>query len=243
MSLRALLMRALRLNLPHQLSAPDWLTEISVDIHATIPEGRSRADVPEMLTTLLRTRFGLRFHTEGRLTDAYELVVGSGGSRMQEVAAVDEVDKLFATDPSEKTAPLDQTRDGISGRMRSRVTDRGVTLITERSMYERTLTDRGTEEINATRLTMAELADLLTLVVDRPVVDGTRLTGLYRFRIELPPANFAIRSVFSTVTPASEPSGVSPFKAVEALGLKLEPRRLPVDTIVVDHIERTPTEN
>jgi uncharacterized protein (TIGR03435 family) len=41
----------------------------------------------------------------------------------------------------------------------------------------------------------------------------------------------------------NDPSGVSAFKAVEKLGLKLEPRRILLDTIVVDTIERAPTEN
>ena len=75
------------------------------------------------------------------------------------------------------------------------------------------------------------------------MVDGPRLTGLYKLRLELPPANFAIASVLIPITPTNEPNVVSPFNAVEKLGLKLERRRLPVDTIVVDHIERTPTEN
>jgi uncharacterized protein (TIGR03435 family) len=43
--------------------------------------------------------------------------------------------------------------------------------------------------------------------------------------------------------PLTEPTGVSTVKAVEELGLKLEPRRMMVDTIVVDRIERTPTDN
>jgi uncharacterized protein (TIGR03435 family) len=36
---------------------------------------------------------------------------------------------------------------------------------------------------------------------------------------------------------------VSAVKAVEQLGLKMEPRRIPVDTIVVDQIERVPSDN
>ncbi len=31
--------------------------------------------------------------------------------------------------------------------------------------------------------------------------------------------------------------------ALQKLGLRLEPRKAPVETIVVDHVERTPTEN
>ena len=43
---------------------------------------------------------------------------------------------------------------------------------------------------------------------------------------------------------ASDPTGGgSIFDAVQALGLKLEPRKSSVDTIVIDHIEKMPTEN
>ena len=195
-----------------------------------------------MLTTLLVTRFGLRVHTEPRPTDVYELVIGRDGVRMQEVPEANELDKVLSADPSRKGTALDQTLDSLEGRIRTIVTDRGQIIITERSMYERIRTERGTEEIDATRITMAQLATMLSLTVDRPVVDKTGLTGLYRLRIELPPPNFMIASVFSTVTPANEPQLVSPFKAVEKLGLKLEPRRTMLDTIVVDTIQRTPTD-
>ena len=42
---------------------------------------------------------------------------------------------------------------------------------------------------------------------------------------------------------ASDPSGSSMFKAVQQLGLKLDARKAPVEVIVVDHLEKTPTEN
>ena len=38
-------------------------------------------------------------------------------------------------------------------------------------------------------------------------------------------------------------SSAAVFKAVQKLGLKLEARKAPFDTIVVDRIEKTPTEN
>lgn len=40
----------------------------------------------------------------------------------------------------------------------------------------------------------------------------------------------------------TEPTGVSTFAAVERLGLKLEERRAPFDILVVDKIDRQPTE-
>ena len=243
-SLRALLMRVFQIDQPARLVAPDWLTAVNVDIHATIPEGSTRAHVPEMLKTLLATRFGLRTRVEARPTDVYELVVGSGGVQMQEVPAVDELETVFPADPSRKSPLPDLIRDGIEGRQRSIITDRGLILITDRSKYELIRTDRGTQEVDAARLTMAQLATVLSLTVDRPVVDRTRLTGLYRFRIELPLLNFAIAALIPPdATRTNEPSVASPFKAVEKLGLKLESRRSPLETIVVDEIRRAPTDN
>ena len=42
---------------------------------------------------------------------------------------------------------------------------------------------------------------------------------------------------------ASDPSSGSIFVAIQKLGLKLEPRKAPIKTIVIDHLEKTPTEN
>jgi len=42
---------------------------------------------------------------------------------------------------------------------------------------------------------------------------------------------------------ASDPSGTSIFQAVQQLGLRLEPRKAPVETIIIDHVEKAPTEN
>ena len=42
---------------------------------------------------------------------------------------------------------------------------------------------------------------------------------------------------------ASTPGGSAIFAAMEKLGLKLDSRKAPVETIVVDHLEKTPTDN
>ena len=43
---------------------------------------------------------------------------------------------------------------------------------------------------------------------------------------------------------ASDPSGTSSvFAAVQALGLKLEQRKAVTEQLVIDHVEKTPTEN
>ena len=42
---------------------------------------------------------------------------------------------------------------------------------------------------------------------------------------------------------ASDPSGGSIFASIQALGLKLEPKKEPLDIIVVEKAEKMPTEN
>ncbi len=84
---------------------------------------------------------------------------------------------------------------------------------------------------------MGLLAEVLSGVVDRPVIDRTGLKGGYF--VKLVSARGSAAATYSS----SESSGPSIFTALqEQLGLKLEPAKGPVETLVIDHIER-PTEN
>jgi uncharacterized protein (TIGR03435 family) len=69
------------------------------------------------------------------------------------------------------------------------------------------------------------------LLVDRPIYDETGLTGFYDFEITA-----------ALPFQADDPDAISPFSAVKDFGLKLEAKQLPVDTIVIDHVE-APGEN
>src|SRR5688572_12203302 len=142
-SLRILLLRAFQIEQPSRLVAPDWAAAVNVDVHATLPKGGTREHIPEMLKTLLITRFGLRAHVEPRPTDVYRLVVASGGARMQEVQAVNELDKEFPADLARKASALDHTSHSIDGPIRSVSTGRSQIIVTERTMYELSRTDRG----------------------------------------------------------------------------------------------------
>jgi uncharacterized protein (TIGR03435 family) len=42
---------------------------------------------------------------------------------------------------------------------------------------------------------------------------------------------------------ASDPAGPSVFQAVQQLGLKLQKGKAPIDTVVIDHLEKAPSEN
>jgi uncharacterized protein (TIGR03435 family) len=74
----------------------------------------------------------------------------------------------------------------------------------------------------------------------RPVVDRTGLTGRYDFDLQFSPDE----SLFGGVLKAPDvPTKPDLFAAVQQqLGLKLEATRGPVDTLVIDRVER-PSEN
>ena len=232
-----------------RLIAPNWLREVTVDIQATIPADGTRQQVPEMLQALLIQRFGLRTHVEARPTDGYELVIGKDGIRMKEAQALNELEKVFPPGLSVPSA-RNSVLETVDGPVRIMRLSRGQRTITERTMYDRVSKERGIIQYDAARMTMSELASILTLHTGRPVIDSTKLTGVYNFSIELPTPPFAVQGLAAAGittavdgTPINQPSGTSAVKSVEQLGLKLEPRRLAIDTIIVDGIERVPTEN
>jgi uncharacterized protein (TIGR03435 family) len=204
-----------------------------------------------MLQRLLAERFGLRVSVTPRLTDVYELVVGKDGIRMLEVQAVNELDKKFETNTALGSSVRDKRFEELAGPVRLTMTPRGMRTTTGRSTYERVFNiGRPTYQLDAARISMEEFASLLTTNVARPVFDRTKLTGLYQFKIELP-VDAAYVGVVAPLgitgtaggQPLNDPTGVSALKSVEQLGLRLESRRIPLDTIVVDSLNKAPTEN
>jgi uncharacterized protein (TIGR03435 family) len=75
------------------------------------------------------------------------------------------------------------------------------------------------------------------LSLDRPVINKTRITGLFDFHVE-----YANPTLSTAAQQADVPAGPSIFTVVEQLGLKLESAKGPGDFLVIDSIE-TPTEN
>ena len=121
--------------------------------------------------------------------------------------------------------------------------------------------------LNAQRQTMAQLADSLSNQVGRPVVDRTALAPRYDFTLDFAPDQSAFMTKMGLLSggmPPPAPGGAvagggrepapnasvpetdaAPlFTAIQSqLGLKLEAKKEPTDLIVVDHLEKTPSEN
>jgi uncharacterized protein (TIGR03435 family) len=230
-----------------EVQGPSWLREVRVDIHAIPPVGSTRAQIPAMLQTLLAERFGLVAHVESRPAEVMLLTVADGGVRMKEVQAVNDLETPMAQHPD---ARIDSTGGSLNGSLRMLITAEGaMRTVTERSMYDQVPGKIPQAfELNAIRMSMQELAAQLALSTGERVVDQTGLTGLYQFRIALPRGGTGFLQRAGIVRNAqgdllSDPSGISPAKSVETLGLKLEKKRIPLDILVVDKVERTPKEN
>jgi uncharacterized protein (TIGR03435 family) len=97
-------------------------------------------------------------------------------------------------------------------------------------------------EITAGATPVSSLVFTLTSVVGRTVIDKTGLTGTYNFELKWTPEHGGPANADNGQA-NSQDSGPSIFTALqEQLGLKLQPSKGPVQTLVVDHIEM-PSEN
>lgn len=217
----------------YQVLGPEWLGQERFEIDAKMPDGATREGAPEMMQALLEDRFKLKLHRDQKEFPVYALVVGKGGIKMKESA------------PDAGSADAAKSNINVSavgGRA-------GVGVDLGGGSYYHF----GDDKFQAGKLTMPRLADALSMFADRPVVDMTGLKGGYDFELDLSPEDYRamlIRSAINNgvVLPpqamrALEVSGDSLFSSVQLLGLKLEPRKAPLEVLVVDSAQKTPTAN
>jgi uncharacterized protein (TIGR03435 family) len=88
---------------------------------------------------------------------------------------------------------------------------------------------------------MALLAGVLSKLFGRPVLDETGLTASYDFRMDLTPFLPPPDAEAGSSQQIMEGSMISGLQS--QLGLKIESRKKSIDMLVVDHAEKTPTEN
>jgi uncharacterized protein (TIGR03435 family) len=119
----------------------------------------------------------------------------------------------------------------------------------------------GRMRMQANGQTMSRLVDMLANQLDRPVTDMTDLKGKYDYTLDFAPDENT-RGMMKGAMMGGPPPGAggdgggpgggappdaqgpSLFAAVqEQLGLKLEAKKGPIDLLVIDHMEKVPTEN
>jgi uncharacterized protein (TIGR03435 family) len=97
-------------------------------------------------------------------------------------------------------------------------------------------------QLTGKRFPISLLVQWLSLHVGRPVLDQTNLTDVYDFTLQWAPDLGASHASGGGQESAAD-SAASIFTALqEQLGLKLEPTKGPVETLVIDRVQR-PSEN
>lgn len=272
MSLTNLIAAAYKVK-PYQVAGPDWMKTQLWEIHARLPEGSNKEQIPEMLQSLLADRFKLTFHRESREQQVYALTVSKSGLKMKEAVeepapAAAEADAAKGTAPKESGGKEAMTLSTPEGEMKVNMKQQGNTVtidVGKAGKMQMIMDENPHMRWEMPKATMAEFTEILTQFADRQVVDMTELKGTYQAVLELPMQellNMAKKimpeyaGVLGGGAPggtapssglagvgASDPSGGSIFQAVQQLGLKLDARKVDTDTIVVDDVLKEPTEN
>jgi len=265
MSLKDLIAYAYKVK-AYQVTGLDWLGTERFDIVAKMPDGAMADDAPKMMQALLEERFKLAAHKDTEEHPVLGLVVGKGGPKLKEADAAPT--PLDPDAPLKAGEMKFETPDGPARMTRNPDGSSTVNMGAKGTMTQRM--DGQTLHLEASSLTMAGFADMLTGMMKmmqiggggsaggQQVVDMTELKGNYQVAVEVSFADLMANARAqgmnvpgpggaanaSGALGASDPSGSSTvFESVQKLGLKLEPRKAKVEQVVVDHAEKTPTEN
>jgi uncharacterized protein (TIGR03435 family) len=253
----------------YEVTGPAWLGSERFDIQAKMPDGAQKDDAPAMLRALLEERFRLTAHKGKQEQTVLALLVGKDGPMLKDAPPPAEpIAEDAPLKPGEfkvdaPDGPIRVTRND-DGTVTMNMGARGT--ITQKI-------DMGTQTVHmeSSTVTMGGFADMLTNMMQmggaggQQVVDMTGLKGNYEVALD-----FSLADLIAMVRerarelgmgmpgapagggakdnlPASgvtDPTGQSSmYASVEKLGLKLESRKAAVDQVVVDHVEKTPTEN
>jgi uncharacterized protein (TIGR03435 family) len=268
MSLRDLIANAYGVK-SYQITGPDWLRAQRFDIVATLPQAATKDDAPKMLQALLADRFKVTAHRETQEHPVYALIVAKGGPKMKEALPAQPLDPDAPLKPGEMKM---ETQDGPIRIMRNPDGSSTANMGAKGIMTQRMDMQNQTLHLDSSTVTMQGFADMLTNFMTmggpggRQVIDMTDLKGSYQVAVEISLAELmaAARAAGVNMPGGGGPGGAagagaaggaasldaadpggggSVFKSVEALGLKLDPRKANIEQLVVDHAEKTPTEN
>jgi uncharacterized protein (TIGR03435 family) len=222
----------------YQIEGPDWMASARFDIVAKLPSGATAEHVADMVGALLAERFQMKMHRESKEFPVYGLVVGKSGPKL-------------------KASPAQAPAEGADA-------GKGAVNVVAAASTTGTFIDLGkgssvsisyaTNRIEGRRVTMEGFAAVLERFIDRPVMDMTQIQGNYDFTLEFAPEDFRAMIIRSAVIAgATMPpealklldtaSGDSIPAALETVGLKLEARKAPLEVLVIDHMERAPSDN
>lgn len=240
MPLRNLLWTAYGMR-PDQISGPAWLDSELFDVSAKIAPGATKEQANEMLQNLLVERFKITLHHTTKDFPAHELSVAKNGSKVKEVA------------PDPNLSPL-QPGEFMAGR--TGLDANGFPVLPEGKAGLVVIPSNGLMRMTCRACSIAQLIQRFVEALAVPagstmpyllggrVINKTGLTGKYDFHLQYssgPGAGGALR--LPSLDDQTE-SGPDLFGALEKqLGLKLEKTKTPLDVLVIDRIDKIPTDN
>jgi uncharacterized protein (TIGR03435 family) len=219
-TIMVVIMQAFGVSVISITGAPRWLSEDFYDIEAKMDEATAeamkamspdqrKAAQRQMLQAMLADRLALKTHSETMDGSVYFLTTVNRGAKLQ------------AADPGKAVQLVGPDGGNVSGVI---AVGRG---------------SEGGRRFNATSVNMAYFVRVLTNELRKPVIDKTGLTGTYDFSLEFAPEQAPRAASDDSGALPPEPGAASIFTAIQQqLGLKLEAGRGPVQTFVIDHIER-----
>jgi uncharacterized protein (TIGR03435 family) len=231
-------------------AATDWSDGPAFDISAKLPEAASRDQVPAMLRDLLATRFKLSAHREYREQPVYALVAAKGGLFLQ--SASQNADALQSSANSETGEPSNMNGFQFYTTRLPNPDGRGSEVWIMNSSRIGTVRKSETgspnyiERYEASSITLDGLADLLTIagIGPEPVVNATGERGRYQITLELSRAELeGLLSGPHDQTDIQSADLKAARDGLKKLGLQLERRKAPVEVLVIDNLEKTPSEN
>jgi uncharacterized protein (TIGR03435 family) len=205
---------------------PSWVDSERYNIVAEVPDRATSAppnydEQMSMLRVLLNDRFHLAIHREPKEFPIYALTVAKGGAKLKESSVAD------GADPKNIPACLGPPSPKVE--KLTCLAPLAFVVYPERVA----LPARGA--------TMDDLASVMQRgVFDRAVVDETGLTGRYDFLLEFSPDESLFDAALGRRDGDRKPGLFDALQ--QQLGLRLEATRGPVNTLVIDRVER-PSEN
>ena len=90
------------------------------------------------------------------------------------------------------------------------------------------------------RMSMHEFCDMLSEPIQKPVIDQTGLKGFYDFTLDA--------TNYDSPSEPGQPQANNDYYLImralpDQAGLRIEPRKMNINMVVVDHLEKTPSEN
>jgi uncharacterized protein (TIGR03435 family) len=199
---------------------PDWARSERYDIEARCDDHNATKDQMRlMMQSLLADRFKLAIRMEIRQVPVFALVLSKPGKTGPQLQPHPASDASCSTAPSEaETGMFPASCGGILGMQP---------------------TTPGDDRAAARNVSMDVIASFLSGLgggINRPVLDQTGLSGKFDFSLEWAPESNRPPPISADAGPVAQgPPALEALK--EQLGLKLEPAKGPVETIVIEHVE------